>query len=121
MQSIIQSALGLDDKNDKEYTIRVHEASPVEISSDTLEYSMRGFGMPYSQLQRSSSSRVPDSPDLNYSSSRKSLPPWQTMIDFLTERGPSPTPDINVYDTQKSDRVISKNLVHNFNGASTLC
>jgi hypothetical protein len=121
IQPLIQSTLGLDDKNDKEFTIHVHQASPVEISSDTLEYSMRGFGKPYSQLQRSSFSRVPDSPDLNFSSSRKSLPPSQTMIDFLTEPGPSPTPDINVYDIQKIDRVISKNLEHNFNGASTLC
>jgi hypothetical protein len=121
MQSFIQSALGSDDKNDKGFTICVHKVSPVEISPDTLEYSIREFGKPYSHLQISSSSPVPDSPDLNSSSSRRQLPAWQTMIDFLTERGPSPTQDIDIHDTQKSDRVVSRNLEHDFNIAPTLC
>lgn len=119
--SLIQSALGSDDINDKGFTTCVHQSSPVRISSDTLEYSIREFGKPYSQLQRSSSSPVPDSSDLNSSLSRRPLPVWQTMIDYLTELGPSPTQDIDVHDTQKSDRVFSKNLEHNFNIASTLC
>jgi hypothetical protein len=113
--------LGSDDKNDKGFTICVHKVSPVEISPDTLEYSIREFGKPYSHLQISSSSPVPDSPDLNSSSSRRQLPAWQTMIDFLTERGPSPTQDIDIHDTQKSDRVVSRNLEHDFNIAPTLC
>ena len=117
----MESALGSYDKHDKEFAICVQQASPVEKKSETLEYSMRGSRKLNSQTKKSSFSRIHDAQDQNSSTSGKLLPfPEQTVIDFLTERCSSLTPTMEANNTQKSDRVVSKNITHNLNGASNL-